>query len=235
MIRSSIRSLIKIRELSQEVTRALVTARVNIQVLLVVSLCIPPLACRQDLSGNLSLLPPLLLNLLCDFSGNLVLLFVVDKNATAVLCADIRALTVYGGGIVHAVEEFEQFLVRDLVGVVVDLESFGVASLASANGAVAGVLSVATNVADSGVQHGVLGEVVAVHVLNTPEATCCYCGLLSTFRDRDGTRSLGSKAHGRGCEGARQTCEERVHDGRSCNRDGDEEDEREWFRGCGCD
>jgi hypothetical protein len=53
------------------------------------------------------------------------------------------------------------------------------------------------NVADAGVQHGVLGEVVAVHVLDSPEAASCYCGLLSTLGDRDGARSFRSKAHGR--------------------------------------
>lgn len=92
-------------------TRALVTARVDVQVLLVVCLCVPPLACGQDLGGDLALLPPLILHLLCDLSGNLVLLVVVGENAAAVLCANIGALTVLGCGIVHAVEELEQLLV----------------------------------------------------------------------------------------------------------------------------
>jgi hypothetical protein len=91
--------------------RALVTTRVDVQVLLVVGLCIPPFSSRQDLSGNLALLPPLLLDLLCDFSCNLVLGIVVGEDAAAVLSADIRALTVFGGRVVHLVEEFEQFLV----------------------------------------------------------------------------------------------------------------------------
>jgi hypothetical protein len=91
--------------------RALVTTRVDVQVLLVVGLCIPPFTSRQNLSGNLALLPPLLLNLLCDFSCNLVLRIVVGEDAAAVLGADIRTLAVFGGRVVHLVEEFEQFLV----------------------------------------------------------------------------------------------------------------------------
>lgn len=105
-------------------------------------------------------------------------------------------------------------------------------SPSGADSAVAGVVGVATNVADSGVQHGVLGEVVAVHVLDAPEAACCYCRLLGAFGDRDGARSLRSEAHGRRCERARQACEERVHDWPCCDGDGDEEDECERFRGC---
>jgi hypothetical protein len=103
--------LIKIGELSQKVRGALVTTRVDVQILLVVGLCVPPLASGQDLGGNLALLPPLLLNLLCDFSCNLVLRVVVGEDAAAVLGANVRPLTVFGGGVVHLVEEFEQFLV----------------------------------------------------------------------------------------------------------------------------
>ena len=105
---------------------ALVATRVDVQILLVVGFCVPPLAGREDFSGNLALLPPLLLDLLCDFSCDLLLRVVVGEDAAAVLRADVRALTVFGRGVVHAVEEFEQLLVRDLVGVVVDLERFGV-------------------------------------------------------------------------------------------------------------
>jgi hypothetical protein len=90
---------------------ALVATRVDVQVLLVVGLCIPPLASGQDLSGNLALLPPLLLDLLCYFSCDLVLRVVVGKDAAAVLGSDVGALTVFGGGVVHLVEELEQFLV----------------------------------------------------------------------------------------------------------------------------
>lgn len=90
---------------------ALVTARVDVQVLLVVGLSVPPLACGQDLGGNLSLLPPLVLDLLCDFPGNLLLLVVVGEDAAAVLRANIGTLAVFGCGIMHAVEELEQLLV----------------------------------------------------------------------------------------------------------------------------
>jgi hypothetical protein len=71
------------------------------------------------------------------------------------------------------------------------------ASSASADSAVAGILGVATNVSDTGVQDSILGEVVAVHVLDSPETSSCYCGLLSALRNRDSAGSFGSEAHGR--------------------------------------
>ena len=57
------------------------------------------------------------------------------------------------------------------------------ASSSSADSAVAGVVGVATDVSNTGVQNSVLGEVVAVHVLDSPEASSCYGSLLSAFRD----------------------------------------------------
>ena len=76
-----------------------------------VILSIPPFSCGEDLGCDLSLLPPLLLNLLRHFSGDLVLFVVVCEDAAAVLGAHIGTLTVFGRGVVHAVEEFEEFLV----------------------------------------------------------------------------------------------------------------------------
>lgn len=112
---------------SEEVARALVAARVHIQILLVVRLSIPPLACRQNLSADTSL-PPLLVDLLGDLLCDLLLLVIVVENRAAVLCADVRALAVFGGGVVHLVEELEQRAVFDLGGVVHDLQGFGVYS-----------------------------------------------------------------------------------------------------------
>ena len=62
--------------------------------------------------------------------------------------------------------------------------------------AVAGVVGVAADVTDSGVQDGILGEMVAVHVLDTPEAASCDCGLLGTLGYGNSASSLRSEAHG---------------------------------------
>lgn len=103
-----LRPLIEVGELSQEVARALVASRVLVEVELVVCLSVPPLAGRQDLSNDLALLPPLLLNLLCYLTRCLLLLLVVCKDAATVLAASVRPLAVLGSRVVHAVEEFEE-------------------------------------------------------------------------------------------------------------------------------
>lgn len=107
--------------------RALVAARVvpRLQVLLVVVLGIPPLAGGQDLSDDLAL-PPLLVDELGHLLGDLLLLGVVVEDAGAVLRASVRTLAVQGRGVVHAVEELQEFLVCDLRWVVGYLESFSI-------------------------------------------------------------------------------------------------------------
>lgn len=70
-------------------------------------------------------------------------------------------------------------------------------SVAGANSAVTGILCVAANVADSGVQDGVLGEVVAVHVFDAPEASGRDGGPFGAFGDVDGAAAaFGGHAHG---------------------------------------
>lgn len=113
------------RKAPQKVARALIPPRIPIQVLLVISLGIPPLARRQDLRGN-SPLPPLLIHLLSNFLRNLFLFRVVVENRAAVLRTHIGALAVCGGGVVHLVEEFKERAVFDLGGVVDYLQRFGV-------------------------------------------------------------------------------------------------------------
>lgn len=66
----------------------------------------------------------------------------------------------------------------------------------AADGAVAGVLSVAADVPDFCVDHGVAREVVAVQVLDAPEATRCDSRPLSTFGDVLWRGALGREAHG---------------------------------------
>ena len=75
-----------------------------------VFLCIPPLSRRHDL-GREGRLIPLRADLLCNLLGNRLLLGTMCKDSTAVLCADIRTLSVFCGGVVHAVKEFEELAV----------------------------------------------------------------------------------------------------------------------------
>lgn len=78
-----------------------------------ICLCIPPLARGQDLRDDLTL-PPLLVDELGNFTGNLLLLCVVVEDAGAVLRAGVWALAVRGCGVMHLVEEFEELAVGDL-------------------------------------------------------------------------------------------------------------------------
>lgn len=105
--------------------RALVASRVSVEVELVVLLGSPPLASGSKL-GDDAVLPPLLVGLGGDLTGNLLLLRVVVVDGRAVLGAGVGTLLVEGCGVVHAVEEFEELLVRDLFGVEDDLGGFGV-------------------------------------------------------------------------------------------------------------
>ena len=84
-----------------------------------IALRIPPLSRGQDLRHNLPLLPPLLLDLLGDFSSSLLLSLVVVEDTRAVLATCVWTLTVHGRGVMHLVEEFEDGLVGDF-GRVVD-------------------------------------------------------------------------------------------------------------------
>ena len=106
-------------------TGTLVAGRVVLEVQLVILLGGPPLACGGNLGDNLALVP-LVVCLCGDVAGNLFLLVVVEVDGGAVLGAGVGALLVEGGGIVHAVEEFEELAVGDLGWVEDDLGSFGV-------------------------------------------------------------------------------------------------------------
>lgn len=52
----------------------------------------------------------------------------MKEDTTSVLRANIRALHVRGGGVVHLVEELEERTVGDLLGVVDDLQCFRICS-----------------------------------------------------------------------------------------------------------
>lgn len=214
---------------------ALVSARVVVQILLMVRLGIPPLSGLQHFCGDLALVP-LLVCLLGDVLRDLLLLLVVVEDTAAVLRADIWALAVGGGRVVHAVEVLDQAAVGDLRGVIDDLERFGVCregirsahALAScritsrsspqltaggsrAHSAVARGLGVATNVADAGVQQALVSKVFAVHVLDAPEAAGGDRALLRAFGDVHLRSLFGRKAQCGGCERSCQLLEDRGH------------------------
>jgi hypothetical protein len=86
-------ALIQRWETPQEMTRAFISTRVVIQVLLVIILCIPPLTRRQDLSNNLPL-PPLLIRLLRHLPRNRLLLRAMIEYPTSVLGTSIWTLAV---------------------------------------------------------------------------------------------------------------------------------------------
>ncbi len=81
---------------------------------------IPPLARRQDLRNNLPL-PPFLISQLRHFTCNTLLFRRVVEDSGPVLRAGIWTLTVGSGGVVHAVEEFEELAVGDFAWIICDL------------------------------------------------------------------------------------------------------------------
>lgn len=86
----------------------------------------------------------------------------------------------------------------------------------AAHGAVAGALSVAANVAYARVQKAFVGERLAIHVLNAPEAACGDC------------RCLRARRHvhrGGGCGGHREWADEAGQEGhREVGNRNEEED-----------
>lgn len=172
-----------------------------------VLLRIPPLPRGNHLRHDLALVP-LLVRQLRDLLGRLALLVVVVEDGAAVLRAGVGALAVRGGGVVHAVEELEEGAVGDLRGVVDDLQGFRVAGVAAADGAVGRVGEVAADVADAGVDEALLGEVLAVEVLDAPEAAGGDGGLLRARREGGAGGGVGGEGHCGGCEGASEAGEE---------------------------
>lgn len=168
--------LLQCRELPHKMRRALIPPRIPIQIQLMILLRIPPLPRLQDLRAHGPLFPPLLLHLLRDFLRLLLLLRGVVEDGAAVLRTRVHALAVLGRGVVHLVEELEEGGVGELGGVECHLEGFGVcgfvcqlaaffnsarnrederegrtACASGADGSIAWILRVATNVPDSSV------------------------------------------------------------------------------------
>ncbi len=91
-----------------------------------IRLGIPPLPRLQNLRRDLPILPPLRLHLLRHLPRRFLLLRRMVEDGATVLRACVGALAVFGGGVVHFVEEFEEGGVGDAGGVKGHLEGFGV-------------------------------------------------------------------------------------------------------------
>lgn len=87
------------------------------------------------------------------------------------------------------------------------------ASVARANLLIGGVGGVSANVADTRIVKTLVGKVLAVEVLNAPEAAGGDGGLLGALGDGDGAGREGGSGHfgGLGVEGTEDATEERRH------------------------
>ena len=79
-----------------------------------ISLGIVPLARRQNLCYDLSLVP-LPIRLLSDIFRSLLLLLVMEEDCASVLTARVWTLSVRSRRIVHLVEELKELSIRNLV------------------------------------------------------------------------------------------------------------------------
>jgi hypothetical protein len=107
------------------VTGALVAAGVALEVELVVLLGVPPLTGGQDL-GDDAAAPPLLVGRVSYLARDARLLVAVREDTRPVLRAHVGPLRVARRRVVHPVEELEQLLVRDALGVVDEPRRLGV-------------------------------------------------------------------------------------------------------------
>lgn len=172
-------------------TWALVAGWVVLQIQLVILLSSPPLASRDDV-GNNAAFPPLVVGFGGDFAGNGLLLCVMEVDSRAVLRTPVGTLGVQRGGIMHLIEELDELTVGDDCWVEHDIGSFGMTSITAADGSVARVPQVATNVADLDVNQALASKVFSVEMLDAPKATCSNGASLGS----------GGEAHGGiGCDG----------------------------------
>lgn len=162
------------RELPQEMGRTLVTSFVDIKIPLMIVLRIPPIASRQNLGRN-TLFPPFLSHLRRQTPRLLLLRLIMKENRTPILTARIRSLAINSRRIMHLIEELQQRSIRHLLRIKPDLQRLCMSGAAGAYGAVGRVRGIAADVADAGVEQLRRGEVVAVHVLDAPEAAGGYC------------------------------------------------------------
>lgn len=93
-----------------------------------------------------------------------------------------------------------------------------------AHGAVAGVVGVAADVADAGVQQALVAKVFAVHVLDAPEAAGGERALLRALRDIHSGGLFGCETQGGGGEWAGQLLEDTGHRRGAGKREQDEDE-----------
>ena len=187
---------------------------------------IPPLSRGQYLRHNAAL-PPLLVDLLGDFSRLLLLLRVVVEYSGSVLRTGVGTLSIGGCGVVHLVEEFEKGGVGYFCRVVDDLEGFGVCITKSVNllqiarscafaiakelltsspstthGAITRIIRIAPNIPYARIIQSLILELPPVHVLDAPETSCSYGGGLRAGGYAHGL--CGGSGHVACCEGAEE-------------------------------
>ncbi len=193
--------------------RTLIPPRIPIQIQLMILLRIPPPPRFQHLRRHLSPIP-LLIHLPCHLLRLPLLLLIMPENRAPILRPRIHALPILRRGVVHLVEECEERFVRDFVWVEINLQRFGVAGAAAADGAVGGAGGVAADVADFGVEEARVGEVFAEEVLNAPETAGCDGAFLGVGGEGGGGCCGGVEGEGGGCgEGAEEAGEEGGHCG----------------------
>ena len=120
-------------EFRWDVERAVRLVRVALVVVLVFGLGLVEAGQRLDLGDDLVVVDALIFEFLDKRLGFFLLGVGVGKDRRPVLAADIRSLAVELGRIVDRKQDFKQVSVADLVGIVLDLDDFGVAGLGSSD------------------------------------------------------------------------------------------------------
>lgn len=160
-----------------------------------VTLRIPPLTRLQKLRRNLLTLPPLFLRLLRHLLGRLLLLRRMIKYRASVLGACVGALSIFGGGIVHLVEELEEGGVGETGRVERHLEGFGVSRPSGANGAITRVVAIATDIPNSCIVESLVAKVLPEKMFHAPEAAGSDGAFLRGVGDILSATFSGAKTH----------------------------------------
>jgi hypothetical protein len=114
-----------------------------------------------------------------DFFGDDGLSVGMGKDGGAVLCADVRPLSIWSRGVVNLEEILPQLAVGDDAGVEFQMHDLGMIGVAEADAFIGGVVDPAAHKADFGFDDA--GDVLE-GVFDTPEAaggeSCLFCCLL---------------------------------------------------------
>ena len=114
------------RKVPHKMRWTLVSARVIMQIQLMIVLCVPPSPRLEYFRRDSLTLPPLFLRFVRNLLRLRFLLRSMIEDGGAVLRASVHALAVLGRRIVHFVEEFEEGCVLNFGGVEDYLERFGI-------------------------------------------------------------------------------------------------------------